>query len=272
MVKPLQAAVGLDAAVFADPQEDDAVDGPLHGEIQVAAGNARVPQGDVPRQHVAPRFDLDEKRRIDLGRPLLDLLRGDELFQRSAANGLRRKEVEQFVPAVEILRVIEEDDAGGSRLVVLFRPNAAIVNGELLEIGEDAHRQLGRPGVAAELIGRAGGVADIDRRLLRLDEEAADAAACAEAVVRGLGPPADADRVFVNDLLVGLGVALAVEDVPAQGLEEGVEELAAKLRFVVGAGAVRLDLGLKTLDQFLHDRRCCHRYNLSKNGLNQLFG
>ena len=93
-------------------------------------------------------------------------------------------------------------------------------------------RQLGRPGVAAELVGGAGVVLDVDGGLLGLDEELARAAD-AEAVVGGLGRAADLDGVLVDDVLVGLGVALRVVDVPAEGLEEGVEELAAELGLVV---------------------------------------
>ena len=96
---------------------------------------------------------------------------------------------------------------GRRRLVGLVGLDAAVVDGELLEVGEDRERQLGRPGVAAELEGRAGVVLDVDRRLLGLDEELARAAD-AEAVVGRLGRAADLDGVLVDDVLVGFGVAL----------------------------------------------------------------
>jgi hypothetical protein len=55
----------------------------------------------------------------------------------------------------------------------------------------------------------------------------------------------------VDDVLVRLGVTLAVVDVPAEALEaeEGVDELAARLRFVVLAGAVGIGIAVESLDQ-----------------------
>ena len=105
-------------------------------------------------------------------------------------------------------------------------------------------RQFGGPGVAAELEGGAGVVFDVDRGLLGLDEELARAAD-AEAVVRGLGRAADLDGVLVDDVLVGLGVAGPVVDVPAEGLEERVDELAADLGLVVVAGEIGVALRSK---------------------------
>jgi len=102
-----------------------------------------------------------KKRRIDLGRPLLDLLRGHEPFQRSAANRFGRKQVEKFVPPVEILRVIEKMIRAAAALS-FFSGDAAIVDGELSKsvrmlTGSLATRHSGG------VIGRTGGVANIDR-------------------------------------------------------------------------------------------------------------
>ena len=49
-------------------------------------------------------------------------------------------------------------------LVALVGLDAAVVDGELLEVGEDAKRQLGGPGVAAELEGGLDVVLDVDGR------------------------------------------------------------------------------------------------------------
>ena len=47
----------------------------------------------------------------------------------------------------------------------------AIVDGELLEIGQDGQRKFGRPGIAAKLIGRTEIVLQIDGWLLGFEEE-----------------------------------------------------------------------------------------------------
>jgi hypothetical protein len=68
--------------------------------------------------------------------------------------------------------------------------------------------------------------------LFRFQEELARAAD-AEAVIGGLGSAADLDLVFVDDILVGFGIALAVVHIPAEGLEHGVDEFLAELGLVV---------------------------------------
>ena len=58
-----------------------------------------------------------------------------------------------------------------------------------------------------------------------------------------------AEGVFVDDVLVGFGVAAGVVDVPAEGEEEGVEELAAELGFVEGGGVVGIAVALEGVDE-----------------------
>ncbi len=55
----------LEPPVFADAQEDDAVDRHLHGVIQIrfVVDFFPVPQGDILRQRLAPAFDLIQERR-----------------------------------------------------------------------------------------------------------------------------------------------------------------------------------------------------------------
>ncbi len=96
-------------------------------------------------------------------------------------------------------------DAGRGGLVGLVRLDAAVVDGEFLEIGEDGERQFGGPGIAAQLEGGAEIVLDIDGGFLGFEEELARAAD-AEAVVGGLGDAADLDGILVDDILVCLGV------------------------------------------------------------------
>ena len=57
----LQLTIELDATVFTDAQEDQAVDGHLDGIIQVTLAEGRVAQGDIMRQQVAPALDLRQE-------------------------------------------------------------------------------------------------------------------------------------------------------------------------------------------------------------------
>ena len=55
----------------------------------------------------------------------------------------------------------------------------------------------------------------------------------AEGVVWRFGRPAHLDGVFVDRILIGFSVALLVEYVPSQSLEERIDEFPARLRLVV---------------------------------------
>ena len=89
---------------------------------------------------------------------------------------------------------------------------------------------------------------DVDRRFFALDEEFA-CSADAEAQVRGFGGAADFNGILVDDVLVSLGIALLVVDIPAQGFEERVNELGADLGLIIFAGLVSLALRVKPLNQ-----------------------
>jgi len=131
-------------------------------------------------------------------------------------------------------------------------------NRELLKIGEDAHRELGTPGMTAELEGRADRVADVDGRLFGLDEETAHAPAHTKTVVRRLRAAAHLDRVLVDYFFVGLGIAFAVVHVPTQGGEEGVQKLLAELGFVGAGRTVRRPVAGEPLDEGDDLRRWGH--------------
>ncbi len=59
---------GLDAAILTDAQEDDAVDGHLHGVVELAfVDHMLVAQRDVARQQRAPLLDIRQEGIVHLG-------------------------------------------------------------------------------------------------------------------------------------------------------------------------------------------------------------
>src|SRR5262249_55043995 len=128
-----------------------------------------------------------------------------------------------------------------------FHP--AIVDSEFLKVGENRQRKLAGPAVAPQLVGGGGIVLDVDRRFLGFEKELLGAAD-PKTVVGGFGHPADFDCVFVNDILIGFGIALDIVHVPAEAFEERIDEFLAQLGFVVMAGFVGLGIVLETLDKF----------------------
>jgi hypothetical protein len=102
------------------------------------------------------------------------------------------------------------------------------------------------------LIGRARLILDIGGRLLGLQEELARAAD-AEAVVRGFGIASDCNGIFVDDILVGFGVAGSVGHIPPQGIEEGIEKFSSELGFVVTLRFIVLEIALEAGNEVGND-------------------
>jgi len=65
----------------------------------------------------------------------------------------------------------------------------------------------------------------------------------------GLGYAADLYGVFVDDVLVGLGVSGLVVDVPSKGDEQRVDKLAADLGFVISACVIIVAVSGEPLSQ-----------------------
>ena len=64
--------ISLDTPIFADPQEDDPVDGHLYGEVELAAGQSWVTKGNVVGQGLSPGLDLCQEGIVYLGGALLE--------------------------------------------------------------------------------------------------------------------------------------------------------------------------------------------------------
>ena len=134
----LEPAVFLDAPVLADAQEHDAVDGALHRKVQLALGEVRISERDVAGEQVAPVFDLGQKGVVNRCRPLLELRGLGILVKRALEYGFAGKYGDEFIPFCRIVFVGEVEHAAGGCLVGLDGLYAAVVDGEFLEIGQNA--------------------------------------------------------------------------------------------------------------------------------------
>ena len=97
----------------------------------------------------------------------------------------------------------------------------------------------------------------MDGGFLGLDEEFAGAADAEGIVRRGGAGAGNAERIFVDDVLVGLGIALSVVHVPAKGGEEWVDEFLADPCLLVVGVNVGIEVateGLDTLKNALRNR------------------
>ena len=243
----LKLRVGLDTAILADAQEDDPVDGPLHGEVQFVDVQASIPHRQIAGQRVTPLLDLGEKLGIHRRCPALSP-RNRILVEGPLEDSVLGEFRGDLVPACEVVLIRQVQSTTDARFIVGTWPGETLVNCELLEVRQDRERQLGRPCVALELIRRIGVVLDVDGRLLGFQKELARAAD-PETVIRC----ADLDRVFVDNIFVRLSMAGLVGDVPAESFEERIDELLSNLGLVVSLTAVRLGVLLESLNQVSDD-------------------
>ena len=123
---------------------------------------------------------------VNVGGALLGPVFLDELVERAFEDRVAGEHAGNLVPAFSVFGAGNVKDAGEGGVVFLVGLDAAVIDGELLEVGEDRERELGGPGVAAELEGRTDIVLDVHRGFLGFEKELARAAD-AEAVVRRFG-------------------------------------------------------------------------------------
>ena len=164
-----------------------------------------------------------------------------------------------LIEAVDILLVSDVHDSRHAGLVAGLGTDAAVVDGELLKIGENAERKLGGPRIAANLIGRAHLLFEIDGGLLRLQKELANPAD-AEAVIRRASLPGAAQGGLMDHIFILLGVATHVAHIPAERLEEGIDKFDANLSFVIFRATVVFDSSREARYQFNDFFRGLHRF------------
>jgi hypothetical protein len=253
----LELTETLDAAVLGDAQEDDPVEDALDGEVEIALGEAAVAQGQVFGEAFAPGLHVGEEVVVELGGAALAFGGGGEFVEGAVEHGGLGEDAGDLIPLRRVVLIGAVEESGGGGLVVFLRSGAAVVDGELVEVGDDAKAQLGGVGIAAELFGGFGVVLNPNGGLLGLDEKLAGAAD-AEGVIGGRHQPADLQGVLMDDVLVGLGMTGAVEDIPAKGVKERVEELATELRLLVVGREVGIEVAAESLDAFEDARRDRH--------------
>lgn len=103
---------------------------------------------------------------------------------------------------------------------------------------------------------------DVDRGLLRLQEEAVPPAGV-EPVVGRLGPAPALDPILVDHVPVRLGPSLAVLHIPPEQPEQRVYKVDPRLRLVEPTGPVRIPAAVETLDEGMKLSRYGHDRYLS---------
>ena len=129
----LQAAIEFDAAVFGDAKKDDAVNRSLHQQIEFALVQPAVVERHVFRQGFAPAFHLAQKSLIHRqGAARLFIF--NPVPQRPVPHGIAAEERLELVPFFDVIGIAVIAQTAFAGGVVFVRPNAAVVDDELLKI------------------------------------------------------------------------------------------------------------------------------------------
>ena len=82
----------------------------------------------------------------------------------------------------------------------------------------------------------------------------------------------DLHLILVNDIAIGFGIARRVVHIPAEFLEERIKEITPKLRLVVGAGLVSVDVFAEACDKIKDGLRRGHEESGKKAETPLCFG
>ena len=183
--------------------------------------------------------------------------RDNEFFQRTVRHGFMGKQPIDFSELfrVFVVGIFVFADVARERLVKV-RFEAAIHNFKLLEVVEDADFGLAAPAVAVDLkviVGR-GDVAvrflgfDVkaDVAIIRMEIKSVVGAALGIAVLLAFDFDFLFQRIFLRVMV----------HVPAEGEPEFVNEVAARLLFLIGRGQVEFLVGPEVGNQFFDPSEC----------------
>ena len=237
----------LDAAVFADAQEDDAINDPLDGEIHRSLVQRLVAQGDVLGQLPAPFLDFFQEGIIEF---LSAAAAGGAgvAIKVAAKHGVLAECSDEEFPFLGILAIGDVLAAGDGGFVELLGLDAAVVDRQFLKIGQQRQRKLGAPGIPTKLVRRLPELFDVDERLFRLQKKL-PVPANPETVIRRFVRSRHAHAVLVNHFAILLGVSRCVVDVPAQFAEHRIDEVNAELGFVVVLRLHLIELVIEAFDE-----------------------
>ncbi len=229
-----QFAIRLDAAIFADAQENHPVNRQLHGVIQFAPRQPRIPRREMLGQLLAPAFDVLQKGHVHRQRAALVFARLDVVIQRAVGDGVAGKERGEIVPFGEVFVKREVPQPGARGVILLFRHDAAIIDREFLKVGENADRQFRAPAVAPQLVRRMNAVFDADGRLFRLHEKLRRFVN-QKAIIRRFHGVLNRDFGLVNHLFLRFRPPLRIIHVPAERVKKRVNKLPPRLSFIIRA-------------------------------------
>src|SRR5690606_14976569 len=123
----LKTSVLLDSTVLAYAEKKNAVDGPLHGYIELINGEGGIPDSDVFCKNIPPLFDLGKNGFINGGGPFLAFSSFDKFIKRTPQDTFLRKDGFDPTPLLRILLESEIRDSGSCSIVSGHRLLCAVI-------------------------------------------------------------------------------------------------------------------------------------------------
>ena len=121
----LKTSVLLDSTVLAYAEKKNAVDGPLHGYIELINGEGGIPDSDVFCKNIPPLFDLGKNGFINGGGPFLAFSSFDKFIKRTPQDTFLRKDGFDPTPLLRILLESEIRDSGSCSNILRSRNSVA---------------------------------------------------------------------------------------------------------------------------------------------------
>ena len=247
--------------ILEETDENKPVQGALGDFRQAIAVESGIFVFEQTRQFIAQLVEHFQETVVNF--TWLDILgapfgkRGNEFFQRTVRHGFMGKQPIDFgeLFRVFVVGIFVFADVARERLVNV-RLEAAIHNFKLLEVVEDADFGVAAPAVAVDLkviVGRG----DVAVRFLGLDEKADVAIIRME--IKSVVGAALGNAVFLAlnfDFLFQRIFLRVVVHVPAEGEPKFVNEIAARLLFLIGRGQVEFLVGPEIGNQFFDPSEC----------------
>ncbi|OQA75245.1 MAG: hypothetical protein BWY31_04702 [Lentisphaerae bacterium ADurb.Bin242] len=161
VLEGLEGLVFLDAAILTDAEEDDAVYGALDSEIQLTAREGGIAEGDITGQVQPPGLYFIKECGIHFrGSPFASRCCGITV-ERALEHGVFGEHRGDIFPYFRIAVERIKMNSGDIRFIGAGWLYPAIVDGEFLEIRENAQGELGGPCVPSKLVRRIGIALDI---------------------------------------------------------------------------------------------------------------
>ena len=208
---------------------------------------------NISCETLAPRPHLAQEKVVKLIGTVPGHIDGEAAIKIARVHRLTRQKRPQLVEARFKLFVSDKQNTRDMRFIGVVWRGPAVIDRQLMKVGQDRDRQACRITVAPRLEGGIPTPINAHIRLLGFDEELA--LACkAQLIVRLLGKPlfADFNRCLFDNFPKPERLAGDVVYVPSKCREQRRDKIRARLRLIIGRTQIICFVAPEVLDKISH--------------------